>query len=369
MTDFFVIRGPRGVKVFMENGKHYGPISGEKKDEIYDAAVEYQTDRSEENRETLLNLLEPRRDVEEIGPLVRKGSRFYFEGRDQLSLPEQLVDTALDWHERGLDLTPLQNFWDLCLLNPNREAVIKFFEYCQDYGIVITDYGYVILYKAVNNRRISNEHPRLATVVGAEYLQLIRDGEDPSEFGLWKKDLEGSHFDYSRTHLDNPLDGKELLGTIEELYNEFVEAGDAIWEPWYSSGKYGNHIKLGEPVTMPREECDPNINAACSKGLHVGSHDYVESFGRDMDTTLAVLVSPADIVALPEYDHSKIRTCRYFPYGVMQRDDYGDWEEIERPYFKEDFAAQDVEHIRELASQVSDSDAEAAGRNIISLYE
>jgi len=121
----------------------------------------------------------------------------------------------------------------------------------------------------------------------------------------------------------------EYHGTLAEMYTLIVEASDAQFEPWYDGGEYGNEIDLGEMISMPREECDPNSEVACSQGLHVGSHKYVESFGSNMDVILACVVSPRDIVALPDRDHSKVRFCRYLPYATMERNDDGSWEEIE----------------------------------------
>jgi hypothetical protein len=99
---------------------------------------------------------------------------------------------------------------------------------------------------------------------------------------------------------------------------------------------------------MPRHLCDPDSSVSCSKGLHVGSHKYVDSFGSDMDVILAVAVNPRDIVALPDYDHSKIRTCRYLPYAVMEREDDGSWEEVESAQVQTDQLNEDFDYEGEL---------------------
>lgn len=52
-----------------------------------------------------------------------------------------------------------------------------------------------------------------------------------------------------------------------------------------------------------------------------------------------------DIVALPQYDNSKIRTCRYMPYAMIERDSNGVWTEIESELFDDDFIAQEDEVI------------------------
>lgn len=57
-------------------------------------------------------------------------------------------------------------------------------------------------------------------------------------------------------------------------------------------------IKIGEMVTMPREDCDSNSNVSCSRGLHCASAGWLEKnyFGNQ---GLVVLVNPAEVCAVP----------------------------------------------------------------------
>ena len=69
-------------------------------------------------------------------------------------------------------------------------------------------------------------------------------------------------------------------------------------------GVYTDHhshtfkIKIGEMVTMPREQCDCDSNISCSRGLHASSVGWLKRnyYG---DTGLACLINPADVVAVP----------------------------------------------------------------------
>ena len=88
-------------------------------------------------------------------------------------------------------------------------------------------------------------------------------------------------------------------------------------------GVYTDHhshtfrIKIGEIVTMPREECDCSSQNECSRGLHVSGTNWLSRnyFG---NTGLVVLVNPADCVAVPERsDYGKLRTCAYLPIDIM----------------------------------------------------
>jgi len=76
-------------------------------------------------------------------------------------------------------------------------------------------------------------------------------------------------------------------------------------------------VKVGEPITMPREECDSDPEVTCSAGLHVGSMEYVHDFGYGGGVILEVLVSPRNVVAVPtDYNNTKMRTCEYYPIAI-----------------------------------------------------
>lgn len=65
---------------------------------------------------------------------------------------------------------------------------------------------------------------------------------------------------------------------------------------------------VGDVVTVARHKVDDNINSHCSFGLHAGTFEYANNFGRGI--TLTVKIDPADVVSVPNDGH-KIRCCRY----------------------------------------------------------
>lgn len=88
-------------------------------------------------------------------------------------------------------------------------------------------------------------------------------------------------------------------------------------------GVYTDHhsqtttIKIGEVVTIPREQCDCNSNVECSRGLHCASAKWLKKnyFG---SVGLACLVNPADVVAVPHNsEYGKLRTCAYLPMEII----------------------------------------------------
>lgn len=78
--------------------------------------------------------------------------------------------------------------------------------------------------------------------------------------------------------------------------------------------------KVGAVVTMPRHMISDDPGEGCSKGLHVGTLNYADSFSKGM--VVKCEVDPADIVSVP-YDCSnqKIRCCKYVVLDVFEAEE------------------------------------------------
>jgi hypothetical protein len=82
---------------------------------------------------------------------------------------------------------------------------------------------------------------------------------------------------------------------------------------------------VGSEVSVPRESVDSNRDRGCSKGLHVGSINYVSSYGGvDIDSMsddddggggnqiVICKVNPRDVVSVPTCSRfQKLRCCKY----------------------------------------------------------
>lgn len=114
-------------------------------------------------------------------------------------------------------------------------------------------------------------------------------------------------------------------------------------------------IRIGVPVTMPREKCDHNQDNTCSRGLHCAAASFMK--GHFGDQSMSVLVNPADVIAIPPLDdYQKLRTCAYFPYELLERDedDHPVFPEYEDGF--EDPISQDI--IQEVITSYGISDEE-----------
>ena len=125
--------------------------------------------------------------------------------------------------KEGIDLTPYENFWRNLYLNPDETVVEQLYGFLEHNGHPITSSGYFLAYKAVNVKQ------KFDTTTG--------------------KLIETKIYDEN---------------TGEEVKQ--VPNSEMIFAPIHKGGKHGNVIKIGEPVSMPREECDSDPRMTCSSG-------------------------------------------------------------------------------------------------------
>ena len=235
------------------------------------------------------NILTEREDIvtkiEELCNPAKKiefnsDGRFEFDGNSAMYLkgtsdpiPEFLAKKLLEYIDKGLNVEALVNFWKNTLLNPDKGVRQQLFGFLEHNGHPITDKGYFLAYKAVKVAR------KYDAETGEEVVS-IRYDENTGE-------------------------------RIEETLNQSM-----TFKP-YHSGAHGMTVKVGEPITMPREECDSDPEVTCSAGLHVGSMEYVHDFGYSGGVILEVLVSPRNVVAVPaDYNNTKMRCCEYYPIAI-----------------------------------------------------
>jgi hypothetical protein len=140
--------------------------------------------------------------------------------------------------------------------------------------------------------------------------------------------------------------------TIMDTLAEIEEENRSVYTDKYT---HKMEIKLGVPVQMDRTECDADPQRDCSYGLHVGATKYVESFRgayrRNSDEhespVLVCLVNPMHVVAVPEYDHSKMRVAEYYPFARgLVRD--GKIDIVESKYFPSDYKVHEEAELTEM---------------------
>ena len=100
-------------------------------------------------------------------------------------------------------------------------------------------------------------------------------------------------------------------GVQDDYYSKYGNTQNTIIEGVVNkSGQILNTV--GSTIEMPRMNVDDDPNNGCSSGLHVGSHDYADSWASGDGKLLIVEYSPADIVSVPnECNFGKLRVCKY----------------------------------------------------------
>lgn len=113
----------------------------------------------------------------------------------------------------------------------------------------------------------------------------------------------------------------------------------------FHTGKIDNIV--GTTVEMPRNMVDDDFRNECSRGLHVGSREYVSNFHNDNGHVLLVKVNPEHVVSIPDYDRTKMRVCQYFIVEELDKTVFGidkvyyDTSEKLNSYKQEDFDSYD----------------------------
>lgn len=131
----------------------------------------------------------------------------------------------------------------------------------------------------------------------------------------------GYPFGYMAKFLENIMQNPSYRAT-QELY-DFLKhrnlpitddghflAYKSVTYDWkdHHTGTFDNSI--GKLVEEDRNLVDDDRNAACSRGLHAGTIEYVKGF--TPGHIVVVKINPADVVSVPtDCNCQKLRTCRY----------------------------------------------------------
>jgi hypothetical protein len=290
-------------------------------------------------------------------------------------LPKQLIENLMDAHnspeEAMYTEKSLINFWKWLMVNPDRYVRTDLFKWISTGQWSITDEGMIISYR---NVAIMNDgcEKQLQEFITEQYTKVKRWKKSPKNFSVAQ--AGGNYYCMSN---DKAEERYNVIGNLQELYETVVKGPEQV--VYTDNFSRTMEIKIGEPVSMPRKECDNDPNSACSRGLHQMSKAYGLRMG---ETTLVCLVNPYNVVAVPRGEHSKFRTCEYLPIGLAEKDENGDlveWEGgtygLDYPGYTEDklndlFSNNQVEILKEagIISDEMDDDVDFKsifeGRNI-----
>lgn len=267
-------------------------------------------------------------------------------------VPAKLVEVAKDYHDNGFPLDAIINFWKLLMINPDQRVRTSLFDFINTHDFSLTDKGYMIVYKAVyrTDDGQNTEGTKFAEFVSNQVLKVKKSWkESPKAYVVYRnEDGELAITAVKTAEKWHETDkGVEVLGNLNELFNAIYVAEEDTKEivPVYTDMHTRSmRIVLGQPVSIERVECDSDPARDCSYGLHCGATKYVERFAGYNGVILACLVNPANVVAVPEYDHSKMRVSEYFPFAYATYED-GKIDIVEQSYYEDDYCQYEIEEL------------------------
>lgn len=267
-------------------------------------------------------------------------------------VPDDLIEIIKEYHENGYPLEAIVNFWKLLMINPDKRVRTDLFKFIKTHDFVLTDSGYMLVYKAVGYKE--KQENDLAEFVSNQYLYVKKEWKcSPNKYMVFRKS-DGT-YGMTKTQTaegwDEKEKGVEFLGKLGDLnakLDVIAAESDTVYTDLYT---HSMSIKLGVPVNQKRRECDSDPSKDCSNGLHVGATSYVERYYSGADAILVCLVNPANVVAVPNYDHSKMRTCEYFPIALATYED-GKIDIVEQKYWESDYNTYEEAELQKLIAKV-----------------
>jgi len=269
-------------------------------------------------------------------------------------IPFTLVEVIKEYHENGYPMDAIINFWKLLMINPDKRVRKSLFDFITTHDFVLTDKGYMVVYKAVYRKETEVKRDRtFEEFVSNQYLHVKKDWKcNPNKYVVIKNGEGNLVITKYDTAIANNLDA---LGKLGELYDAIFKSADeaeaqsvATYTDMHTKKM---NIELGVPTKMDRKDCDSDPAVDCSYGLHVGATGYVEKFANSGSLILACMVNPANVVAVPDYDHSKMRVTEYFPFAVATYID-NKIDIIEQAYFEEDYCEYELNELEEQIEKI-----------------
>lgn len=275
-----------------------------------------------------------------------KNNSLYVKGIN-ITVPELLARKIAVAFKEGNEeyMQSLINFWGLCALNPDPVARHDLFKFLDGGKFTITKSGYFVAYRNAVIRHQGDLE--LVKFVTSSYLNIQNEHKNPYLYSIYNTDNG-----YKLISMEDKLEpGSEFLGNLVDLNTNLDQLKNTTE---YTDGHTRTmSIKIGMRIKQDRNLCDNDPNSACSRGLHVGNRSFLSrgSFG---NAGLICLVNPKNVVAVPNYDVNKMRTCEYLPIGVAEYDDNGQLIEIDHDVFEHELAqlqADELEHMSKLSEK------------------
>lgn len=269
-------------------------------------------------------------------------------------VPQTLVDVIKEYHDNDFPMEAILNFWKLLMINPDHKVRDSLFDFINTHDFVLTDSGYMIVYKAVSVREKIKDNELEKFIIASHEKVTVKWGTSAKRYVVYL-DLTTHVYRITKTATTDKWDLKtkevDVLGNLANMFKDIENVTKLEEQKYPYTDKYSKKMKIriGEPVKQERRLCDGDSTNECSNGLHVGATKYVEKFGAwygGESRVLVCYVNPAHVVAVPKYDNSKMRVSEYFPFSEINYDEKNQKIEIlEQAYFESDYSHYEKEEL------------------------
>jgi len=169
---------------------------------------------------------------------IGDNNKLYLRGYEHTPIQGYLSTKLLEFINEGLPLDYLINFCQKCFENPSSSAIEGLYWFLESNNYPITEDGNFIGYKRVTSYGNS--------------------AKPKKEFEGLKVDKQGNVRDSKGHFVGNPLRQEFIDYTNDNTEAQFVDS-------------HTRTIKqsVGDIVSMPREDCDPEAGNTCSTGLNL----------------------------------------------------------------------------------------------------
>lgn len=150
---------------------------------------------------------------------------------------------------------------------------------------------------------------QLHNIVVDRIVQFTQAGENYKPLLAFLENLMENPSSSSVEELYKFLEHKNLPITEDGHFLAYKAVRGDFKDKW--TGTIDNSI--GAKPMVKRNQVDDNRNNGCSKGLHVGSLEYVKGYGNGYDDKILIVkVNPRDVVSVPlDCSCQKVRVCHY----------------------------------------------------------
>ena len=207
-----------------------------------------------------------------------------------------------------------KKFFMWCCLNPNAQSAEDLYGFLEKHNMKIDKHGNFYAYRRV--KTVGNDSKELVDFISNTYNKIK---------AVWKKSPK--KFKVVTVPDSNKYELKQYDFNVEDT--EYICLGDLEYlylnlpnmkENRYTSAHTGQEdYRVGNVISMPRNEGDDNNSISCSMGFHAASKEYDYSGFGDQD--ILVIINPMHVLAVPKGEIGKLRTCRWFFAMTLEKDE------------------------------------------------